>query len=85
MLCIGVAGENLVKVASVMHEQAHTLGRGGLGAVFGSKKLKAVSVTSPGPLKLEAQEQFVADAPGGRQAGRGVARRRATTTGSAPR
>jgi aldehyde:ferredoxin oxidoreductase len=59
VLCIGVAGENLVKVASVMHEHAHTLGRGGMGAVFGSKKLKAVSATSPGALKVEAQEQFV--------------------------
>jgi aldehyde:ferredoxin oxidoreductase len=59
VLSIGVAGENLVRVASVMHERAHTLGRGGLGAVFGSKMLKAVSVTSPGSAKREAQEQFV--------------------------
>ena len=58
VLCIGVGGENLVKVASVMHEHAHTLGRGGLGAVFGAKKLKVLSVTSPGPLKMEAQQQF---------------------------
>lgn len=59
VLCIGVAGERLVRVASVMHEQAHTLGRGGLGAVFGSKMLKAVSATSPGPAKRVAQEQFI--------------------------
>jgi len=59
-LTIGVAGEKLVRVASVMHEQAHTLGRGGLGAVFGSKMLKAVTATSPGPAKPHAQEQFVA-------------------------
>ncbi|HLA81245.1 MAG TPA: aldehyde ferredoxin oxidoreductase N-terminal domain-containing protein, partial [Thermoleophilia bacterium] len=60
MLSIGVAGEKLVRIASVMHEQAHALGRGGMGAVFGSKKLKALSVTSPGPAKMEPQEQFVA-------------------------
>lgn len=59
VLCIGVAGENLVRAASVMHEQAHALGRGGLGAVFGSKLLKAVTVSSPGVAKLEAQEHFV--------------------------
>ncbi len=59
VLCIGVAGENLVKTAAVMHEQAHGLGRAGIGAVFGSKKLKAVSVTSEGPLKPDMQEQFV--------------------------
>ncbi len=60
VLSIGVAGENLVKVASVMHEQAHTLGRGGMGAVLGSKKLKAITVTSSGPLKLAASDDFVA-------------------------
>ena len=60
VLSIGVAGENLVKVAAIMHEQAHTLGRGGMGAVLGSKRVKAITVTSPGPLKLETQEQFVA-------------------------
>lgn len=60
MLCIGIAGENLVAIAGVMHEQAHALGRGGMGAVLGSKKLKAVSVTSPGPTKISAGEEFVA-------------------------
>ena len=60
VLSIGVAGENLVKVAAIMHEQAHTLGRGGMGAVLGSKRVKAITVTSQGPLKLETQEQFVA-------------------------
>lgn len=59
VLSIGVAGENLVKVASVMHDQAHTLGRCGLGAVFGSKKLKALTVTSPGLPRHEAGEAFV--------------------------
>jgi aldehyde:ferredoxin oxidoreductase len=59
VLCIGVAGEKLVHSACVMHERAHTLGRGGLGAVFGSKSLKAVTVTSPGAAKLEAEEHFV--------------------------
>lgn len=59
-LSIGVAGENLVKVACVIHEQAHTLGRGGLGAVFGSKKLKAVTVTSAGLRHVDTQEQFAA-------------------------
>ena len=59
VLSIGVGGENLVKVASVMHEQAHTLGRGGMGAVFGSKMIKALSVTSQGPLKPKVSEQFM--------------------------
>jgi aldehyde:ferredoxin oxidoreductase len=58
VLCIGVAGEKLVKIASIMHERAHGLGRGGIGAVLGSKRLKAISVTSAGALKAELQEQF---------------------------
>ncbi len=58
VLSIGIGGENQVKVASVMHEHAHCLGRGGLGAVFGSKMLKALSVTSPGPVKSDVQDHF---------------------------
>jgi aldehyde:ferredoxin oxidoreductase len=58
VLAIGVAGENRVRVASVMHEEAHALGRGGMGAVFGSKKLKAVTVTSPGAARMEVSEKF---------------------------
>lgn len=40
---IGPAGENLVRYATVSHEKRHA-GRGGLGAVMGSKRLKAVAV-----------------------------------------
>lgn len=41
---IGKAGENLVRFATISHENRHA-GRGGLGAVMGSKKLKAVAVS----------------------------------------
>lgn len=40
---IGPAGENLVRYATVSHDGRHA-GRGGLGAVMGSKKLKALAV-----------------------------------------
>jgi aldehyde:ferredoxin oxidoreductase len=40
---IGPAGENLVRYATISHENRHA-GRGGLGAVMGAKKLKAVAV-----------------------------------------
>src|SRR5436190_3265298 len=40
---IGPAGERLVKYATVSHDGRHA-GRGGLGAVLGSKLLKAVAV-----------------------------------------
>src|SRR5438552_1230415 len=40
---IGPAGENLVRYATISHASRHA-GRGGLGAVMGAKKLKAVAV-----------------------------------------
>ena len=40
---IGPAGENLVRYATISHDNRHA-GRGGLGAVMGSKLLKAVAV-----------------------------------------
>ncbi|HMC65935.1 MAG TPA: aldehyde ferredoxin oxidoreductase family protein [Gemmataceae bacterium] len=40
---IGPAGEHLVRYATISHENRHA-GRGGLGAVMGSKNLKAVAV-----------------------------------------
>ncbi|MFX1386288.1 MAG: aldehyde ferredoxin oxidoreductase family protein [Promethearchaeota archaeon] len=39
--CIGVAGENLIKYANIISEQ-RAAGRTGMGAIFGSKKLKAI-------------------------------------------
>jgi aldehyde:ferredoxin oxidoreductase len=44
VLQIGRAGENLVKYASLTHELRHFNGRNGIGAVMGSKNLKAVAV-----------------------------------------
>lgn len=40
---IGPAGEKLVRYATISHDGRHA-GRGGLGAVLGSKKLKAIGV-----------------------------------------
>jgi aldehyde:ferredoxin oxidoreductase len=41
--CIGIAGENLVKMASIECD-GRQAGRIGLGAVMGSKKLKAIAI-----------------------------------------
>lgn len=41
---IGIAGENLVKYASIIVDHHRAAGRTGLGAVMGSKKLKAIAV-----------------------------------------
>jgi len=42
--CIGPAGERLVKVAAIMNDKHRAAGRSGVGAVMGSKNLKAVVV-----------------------------------------
>ncbi|HEY48868.1 MAG TPA: aldehyde ferredoxin oxidoreductase family protein [Dehalococcoidia bacterium] len=42
--CIGQGGENLVKFAGVMNDMGRTAGRSGVGAVMGSKNLKALAV-----------------------------------------
>ncbi len=44
---IGPAGESGVRYASVVFDNGHTAAHGGMGAVMGSKKLKAVAV-APG-------------------------------------
>jgi aldehyde:ferredoxin oxidoreductase len=44
VLSIGPAGENLVKFACVYTELGHVAGHNGIGAVMGSKKLKAIVV-----------------------------------------
>ncbi len=44
VITIGQAGENLVTFANIMNEHARASGRGGTGAVMGSKNLKAVVV-----------------------------------------
>lgn len=42
--CIGPAGERLSRISAVMNEKNRAAGRGGVGAVMGSKNLKAVVV-----------------------------------------
>ncbi|MGI9953396.1 aldehyde ferredoxin oxidoreductase family protein [Moorellaceae bacterium AZ2] len=41
---IGQAGENLSKIAAIIHDYGRAAGRQGVGAVMGSKRLKAVAV-----------------------------------------
>ena len=46
--CIGPAGEKLSKIACVMNDKERAAGRSGVGAVMGSKKLKALVVVGSG-------------------------------------
>jgi len=58
--CIGPAGENRVVHALILHDIDHTASRGGLGAVMGDKKLKALAVRGTKGLKV-ANPQAVRD------------------------
>jgi aldehyde:ferredoxin oxidoreductase len=49
---IGRAGENQVRYASVVNDLRHFAGRTGMGAVMGSKNLKAVAVKGEGRLSM---------------------------------
>jgi len=55
---IGAAGEKLVRYASVMTETYRHFGRLGLGAVFGSKKLKAVMVAGKRTIPVKDKQAY---------------------------
>ncbi|HPU00341.1 MAG TPA: aldehyde ferredoxin oxidoreductase family protein [Bacillota bacterium] len=56
-IVIGPAGENLVKYASVISEE-RVAGRGGVGAVMGSKNLKAVVARGDQKVRVAHEEKF---------------------------
>ncbi|HMK94796.1 MAG TPA: aldehyde ferredoxin oxidoreductase family protein [Candidatus Limnocylindrales bacterium] len=55
--CIGPAGEKLVKFSSIMCAD-RAFGRGGSGAVFASKNLKAIAVRGTMPVPVAEPETF---------------------------
>jgi aldehyde:ferredoxin oxidoreductase len=55
---IGPAGENLVRYAIISCNLARAAGRTGMGAVMGSKKLKAIVVHGDNPIKPADPERF---------------------------
>jgi aldehyde:ferredoxin oxidoreductase len=56
--CIGIAGENLVRYAAIMNDVHRALGRCGLGAVMGSKKLKAIGVAGEQRIRVADKDAF---------------------------
>lgn len=56
--CIGQAGENLVKFAGVINDKHRAAGRSGVGAVMGSKNLKAVAVRGTGGVQVADPQGF---------------------------
>jgi len=58
--CIGPAGEKLALLANIMNEMFRAAGRTGVGAVMGSKNLKAVAVYGNGAVRVADPEAFKA-------------------------
>ncbi len=56
--CIGPAGENLVKMAAIINDKHRAAGRGGVGAVMGSKGLKAVVVKGTKSVAVHDKERL---------------------------
>jgi len=72
VLTIGPAGENLARVACLIHDAGNASGQGGFGGIWGSKNLKAISVIGTGSIqiadpkglmeaRLWAQEKYATD------------------------
>ncbi|MBY6908689.1 aldehyde ferredoxin oxidoreductase family protein [Clostridium botulinum] len=57
VLCIGPAGEKLSLMAAIMNDIDRAAGRGGVGAVMGSKNLKAIVVKGSGKVKVVNGEE----------------------------
>jgi len=58
VLCIGQAGENLSRIACLMHDQ-NSAGQGGFGGIWGAKKLKAISVIGTGSISVSDPEALM--------------------------
>jgi len=55
VICIGPSGEKLSRVSCIMHNKGSAAGRAGLGAIMGSKRLKAVAVK--GKMKVPVADE----------------------------
>ena len=55
---IGLAGENRVYFSSIEHSRS-SASRGGLGAVMGDKKLKAIAVRGTKDINIARPEEFI--------------------------
>ena len=56
---IGLAGEKLSKIANIINEKTRAAGRTGLGAVMGSKNLKAFAVRGTKDIVVAKPEEFI--------------------------
>ena len=55
--CIGQAGENISLLAAIMNDKGRAAGRSGVGAVMGSKRLKAIAVSGSADVPMYDEEK----------------------------
>lgn len=58
VMCIGPAGENLVRFASIIVDYHRAFGRTGMGAVMGSKRLKAIAVRGSKSIEVYDPDKY---------------------------
>ncbi|MFN2263299.1 MAG: aldehyde ferredoxin oxidoreductase family protein [Anaerolineales bacterium] len=56
--CIGPAGENQIPYSTIMSDHGRVAGRTGMGAIMGSKNLKAIAVKGNNPIPLHDREGY---------------------------
>jgi aldehyde:ferredoxin oxidoreductase len=56
--CIGPAGEKLSLISCIINDKGRAAGRSGLGAVMGSKKLKAIAVLGDNKTEIAEPKKF---------------------------
>jgi len=56
---IGLAGEKLSRIACIINEKTRAAGRTGLGAVMGSKNLKAIAVRGTHDIQVAKPDEFM--------------------------
>jgi len=56
---IGLAGEKLSRIACIINEKTRAAGRTGMGAIMGSKNLKAIAVRGTRDIKVAKPDEFM--------------------------
>lgn len=66
-LCIGPAGENRVHFSAIISDSGYAAAKTGMGAVMGSKNLKAIVVRGSHGLKVARPDEFISHVQEGRR------------------
>jgi aldehyde:ferredoxin oxidoreductase len=82
VVCIGPAGENRVRFANLMTYESRAFGRGGLGAVLGSKNVKAVTFEGDSDPPVDLPEEIQMEVHRAAATSDDLMRRQGTTGGT---